>query len=168
MDNFHYELTTHSQIKHKAKYYLVTGIVLIFVILFMIWYRSYEFGKMAVLFSMFFGAAGSMYNKKKKKYAQEELFWDSGNLYYVAVPYDQYVDLNETKYQRMEKKYHIRSVRKIKASSSKVVIYGDILCTTTNNINNQISMRESMLTILTIPNHFENWDHFVNSLERLQ
>ena len=168
MDNFQYELSEHIPKQHKSKFYIITCVILFFCVLFMIWYHSFELRKIPVLFGIFFGFAGTFYNRKKKKYSQEQLFWKNKCLYYVVVLYDQYVNLNDTKYQRMEKKYHIRSIKKVRVYNSKVVIHGDILCTTTNDINTKISTRESHVSSIVIPNHFDNWEHFIQSLDLLK
>ena len=168
MDNFRYELSPDIPKQKKAKFYIITCIVLFFAVLFMLWYRSYELGKMSTLFSIVFGFTGALYARKKKKYYQEQLFWKDGQLYYVVVPYDQYVDVNETKYQRMEKVYHVKNVRKLKVKRFGVKIYGDIDCVTTNDINTKINVRESTVDSITIPNHFDNWEHFIQSLNKIQ
>ena len=67
----------------------------------------------------------------------------------------------------MEKVYHVKNVRKFKVKRFGVKIYGDIDCITTNDINTKINVRESTVDSITIPNHFDNWEHFIQSLDKI-
>ena len=66
-----------------------------------------------------------------------------------------------------KKVYHVKNVRKFKVKRFGVKIYGDIDCITTNDINTKINDRESTVDSITIPNHFDNWEHFIQSLDKI-